>query len=340
MKEYDVVIIGAGPGGLNCAETLAKSGKNVLLLEQHKIIGPKVCAGGLTGKDLEYFDIPETLLDHSFNEATIHTPLQKCKVKLNHDFVWTIDRKNLGQWQLSKLKKTKAEVRTNSKVTEIGKDFIVVNSEKIKYNYLVGADGTNSIVRKHLGLKIDEIGIAIQYILPKQNYDKMEVFFDSKLFNSWYAWIFPHKNYVSIGTGADPKVMSINKLRENFNIWLTKNNIDISQGDFQSHPLNSDYKGYKFDDIFLIGGAAGLTSGLTGEGIYEALISGEEIAKMIIDKNHIPEKLNKVIKTHKKHSKILSILEKSGLFRSIVFELFVLLLKTRIFDKTFIKKLA
>ncbi|MCM8763903.1 MAG: FAD-dependent oxidoreductase, partial [Candidatus Omnitrophica bacterium] len=37
MKDYDVVVIGAGLGGLASAAFLAKEGKRVLLLERHYV---------------------------------------------------------------------------------------------------------------------------------------------------------------------------------------------------------------------------------------------------------------------------------------------------------------
>src|SRR5881396_184306 len=37
--EYDVVVIGSGLGGLTAANTLAKTGRSVLLLEQHYQLG-------------------------------------------------------------------------------------------------------------------------------------------------------------------------------------------------------------------------------------------------------------------------------------------------------------
>ena len=39
MEEYDVIVIGAGNGGLTASATLAKGGKKVLLLERHNIPG-------------------------------------------------------------------------------------------------------------------------------------------------------------------------------------------------------------------------------------------------------------------------------------------------------------
>jgi flavin-dependent dehydrogenase len=51
-ESYDVVIVGAGPGGLACARALAGSGKRVLVLEKAASLGKKICAGELTAKVL------------------------------------------------------------------------------------------------------------------------------------------------------------------------------------------------------------------------------------------------------------------------------------------------
>lgn len=57
METYDVIIIGAGPAGLKCAEILGNSKLKVLLIDKKKTIGPKICAGGLTALDA-HFKIP------------------------------------------------------------------------------------------------------------------------------------------------------------------------------------------------------------------------------------------------------------------------------------------
>ncbi len=86
MESFDVVIVGAGPAGLNCANTLSKSNKRILLLEQKEVIGPKVCAGGLSGHDLEYLNLPDKLLDHKYKEVTLHTPFYNDIIKIRQTF--------------------------------------------------------------------------------------------------------------------------------------------------------------------------------------------------------------------------------------------------------------
>ena len=46
MKEYDIVIIGAGPGGSAAARTAAEKGASVLMIEEHPQVGiPRHCTG-------------------------------------------------------------------------------------------------------------------------------------------------------------------------------------------------------------------------------------------------------------------------------------------------------
>ncbi len=336
MEVYDVVIIGGGPAGLNCAEKLSKTGRKILLVEKKEIIGPKVCAGGLTSKDIEYLDLPDTLLERKYRAITVHTPFFKSKVCVDDGYlVCTVNRENLGQWQLGKLSgKDNVIIKTESAVTKIGKGYVVINNSKeIGFKYLVGADGSNSIVRRYLGLEIRDFNIAIQYTIPSSQYKEMELFLDSKLFNCWYAWIFPHKDYVSVGTGCNPNVLSLKKLRSNFEKWIEDKKIDISHGKFEAFSINYDYRGFRFGNIFLAGDAAGFASGLTGEGIYPALVSGEEVAKVIINRNHRPRKIENLVAAKRRQEMLLNLLRKSEVMRVIGFEVAALALKNRTLAK-------
>jgi len=341
MESYDVIIVGAGPAGLKCAETLGDSKYKVLLLEKNSIIGPKVCAGGLTGKDIEYLNLPKDLIDFHYSEIKFHINNSNFNLKNKNNFAFTIDRKNLGQWQLKKLNKFKnIKIQTSARVSKIEKEFIIVNDKKISYKFLVGADGSSSIVKRHLGIKSKEVDIAIQYIIPTKKYKEFEIFFNSKLFSAWYAWVFPHKDYVSIGCGCNPKILSSKNLTENFQKWLEENKFDISNAKYEAFMIDFDYQGHQFENIFLTGDAGGFVSGLTGEGIYQALVSGEEIGKIILDENYKSNKINELLKIKKKHNELMNFLIRCGKFRTIIFYIGVLLLKIPYFKKKALDLLA
>ncbi len=327
MKQYDVIIIGAGPAGLKCAEILASSSLKVLLLEKNPEIGPKVCAGGLTGKGMDYLHLPKELIEFKFSKIKLQVNYLPFTIKHNRSFAYTIDRKEFGQWQLSKIShSTNIEIRTNARVSEITSETVTVNSEKIAYKTLVGADGSNSSVRRFLGLKTEKVVAAIQYIIPTDKYKNFELYFQPRKFHAGYVWIFPHRNYVSVGVGCDGKLFPASKMKENFHQWLKNHNIDFSNARYEAFPINADYQGYKFGNIYLLGDAAGLASGFTGEGIFQALISGEEIAKQIIQPEYEPN-LERLIRNQHYHERLYGLSNKWGKVRVLLYYAGMFLLK-------------
>lgn len=326
--KYDVVIVGAGPAGLRCAEILSKSKLSVLLIDENKELGNKVCAGGIRKNVVDLLDIPKELLEKSFDNIIFNTPFNKINLSFKEKFAFTINRKKLAEYQLSKLN-SKIDVTLNTRVIKVTTDEIITNkNEKINYSFLVGADGSNSLVRKYLKLNTEKQNIAIHYLIDGEKKD-LEIYYNSKLFNSWYAWIFPHKNYFSVGCGFNPKKYSSEKLISSFNKWMKRKQIDYSLGKYEAYTLNYDYRGYCFQNIFLIGDAGGFSSGLTGEGIYQALVSGEEIAKTIIDPSYVPKKLKRILKIKNLEEKVLFSLMHSYFLRPVLLESIALLFKIK-----------
>ncbi|WP_445955786.1 FAD-dependent oxidoreductase [Yeosuana sp.] len=342
MGKYDVIIVGAGPAGLSCAKQLGGTPLRVLVAERNNVVGPKVCAGGLTGKSIQSLELPDELIEFNFNKIHLNHKNKLFYLKDDEDFTYTIDRKELGQWQLKQLEKfDNIEVRTASAVSKITKEYVVLNGQKIGYKHLVGADGASSLVRRYLKLPSGKAEIAMQYIIPETKYKDLEVYFDSQLFSAWYAWIFPHNHYVSVGCMGNPKEISSKQLTKNFSAWLKTYNIDISDGKYEAFPINGDFKAYRFEgNVYLAGDAGGFASRLTGEGIYQALVSGEEIGKIILDQNYHSKKIDALIKLQNRHNKILGTLVASGKFRPLLIEAGKYFLRSKSISKKVIKTIA
>ena len=109
-------------------------------------------------------------------------------------------------------------------------------------------------------------------------------------------------------------------------------NNEINYAGLQPEAANIafDYQGHQFGNIFLIGDAAGLASGLTGEGILPAIISGEEIAKLIINPGYASNKLTNLIKNHSLHTRILLLSGKSTFHCRTIMESLVLALRLKL----------
>ncbi len=269
----------------------------------------------------------------------VHTIFQKRKISMKIPLVKVIDRVELANFQKDKLNLKNVTIKIGVEVRKIAKNYVLVDNEKIGYSYLVGADGVNSIVRKYLNIKTKNLTMGIQYLIKKtDSFKNYEMFFDPRYFGSSYTWIIPHKNHVVIGIGTEQKFMSTKKLKENFDKWLRLNGIDVSQAKFEAFPINHDYKGHQFGNIFLVGDAAGFSSRLTGEGIYQAIISGEEVAKKIIDNDYESLPIKRILKKKKFHSFLVSTLGISKYSAIIIYEIFSLCLKSKRFVNKLITK--
>jgi geranylgeranyl reductase len=331
--KYDVIIIGAGPAGLKAAEILAKNKKSVLVLEKNKGIGRKVCAGGITEHDLEY--IPKGLASRKFDYFFMSLE-NKSKIKVNYR-LYTIERESLGKYQYNLAKKAGAEVKTDCFVSEIRKNSVIADGKEYFFNYLIGADGSNSIVKKYLKLKSKIICLAIQYKIKKQAKD-IEMIYNPKKYGLWYVWSFPHKNCTRIGIADSLNSGKISLLRKKLDCFIKNNSINLKEAEFEACLTNADYQGYKFGNIFLAGDAAGLANPFTGEGIYSALLSGEEIAKKIINPACNCERLRGIILKHKKITLLFSILCSFRILFKFSYWLGFKLLKYKYFQKLFTRK--
>ncbi len=333
---FDVIIVGAGPGGLACAEITASKGLKTLVLERKRTQGKKVCAGGVTWNGLVK-KVPLDIFERQFDTQYIFTRSQRAIVSAPTPIIATVNRVKLGEQMSDKALQAGAEIRLGCQVTSIDGNeitFLDKTTRKMvqhQFAFLVGADGSSSIVRRYLGLPVRDIGVGINYQLPG-NYANMEWHLDNSLFSSGYAWVFPHEETVSIGAYVDARVMKAKKLKENLLKWSEKAGYPLSQYKGEAEFINFDYRGYHFNNIFLIGDAAGLASGLTGEGIYPAIISGEAVARTIVNPLSIPLEFNKMIRNHTRHRKMVTILGRNKYLSILLAELITFCLKKKFID--------
>jgi geranylgeranyl reductase family protein len=302
MEKHEVVIVGAGPAGLKAGELLAKANKDVLIIERkkEKDIGDKVCAGALAPHSMRYF--PPEIYERVFDSMTMWVGNRKIKVEIGEPLLAMISRREIGQYQLKLAKENGAQLMTDTSVRGLNKEkneVVLEDDSLISYEYLIAADGSNSTTRRSMGFKGIQLTRCIE-VPVKGNFDKMITYFDLKKYGLTYYWIFPHKGYASIGTCVLRSLIPMKEMKNNFFKWAENKGLDFSKTKMRSCNIHMGYDGFRHENIFLTGDAASFACTVNGEGIYQAIRSGEIAAKAIIEpKWNYKGELNELLRFHK-----------------------------------------
>jgi flavin-dependent dehydrogenase len=313
VESVEHLIIGAGPAGLRAAQVLAEAGCEVLVLEKRAEIGPKTCAGGLTLKavrELEQLGLPPDLGLSSAGHVAF---AGGAPVVLDHELtaVRTIPRRELGRCQLQWALAAGAEVCAGTPATDLnlGDRTVLAGGRRLRWRHLVGADGSDSSVRRKLRLPAPRAYFAAEYNVPGVSQEPLRVECDPAALANGYFWVFPHRKYVSVGAVAPKRLVAPSLLRRYLDRRMAALELDRAGIGFEGATLEVEYRGFHFPgDVHLVGDAAGTPSPLTAEGIYAAVVTGEEVARRILDPAALMPKTSAWLAAKRRHTRLAQLL--------------------------------
>ena len=284
-NSFQVIIVGGGPGGLTAGRYLEDS----LILEQKKEIGkPVQCAEGISLPSLKKEGIEPNpdWISTAIDTLEIVAPSGKKIIIKNKDAGFVIDR---PKFEKSLAQMVKGEIRLEERVVEIKK---VLGKWQVKTskgntfesNYLIGADGPLSLVRRKVFQEETNLLPTLEYYLETEKsfpLTTMRFYFDREKFPSGYAWIFPKsEKTANIGLGGEKN------LKERFDYLMS-----LVEKEFGHYKLLENKSGtiswggmllkLSKDNAFLVGDAGGLTDPVLGGGIINAITSGRVAAQCI-----------------------------------------------------------
>jgi len=291
--DLDVVIVGAGPAGTAAAYLLAAGGARVLLLDRHSFPRLKPCAGGLTIKALNLLPYSiAPVLQRSTTGMTIGLRSPKGDLidyltKGEHICTFAV-RSEFDAFNFQQAMARGAEFDTVKSISSIEETkrgvAIEADGRKIEARYLIGADGANSVVRRLAGPQsFFSRGFALEGLVPYASIGaepKAELFFG--VVENGYGWLFPKGDHVNVGlyTKDDRVTLSKSALRTYARERLGTGEVDHIVG----YPLGFGGDGYRPNSnrIMLVGDAAGMAEPLIGEGLHNAIGTGQAAAHSIL----------------------------------------------------------
>lgn len=189
LSKKRVVINGAGLSGAFLACLLCKSGFKVELIEKRRdprkygfdsgrsinlaLADRGVHALELAGLSDEVLKraVPMygRMVHHNHAEAELH------HYGLNKEKIWSINRGELACCLLEAAEKSGANIRFESQIEQMdfqAKTVLLSTAEQLAYDLLVGADGADSLIRKHLSSQMD---LGIQTFPLAHGYKELEI---------------------------------------------------------------------------------------------------------------------------------------------------------------------
>lgn len=284
MKHYDVIIVGAGLAGLQCARLLGRQGLTVLLVDRKPSLDTSIHTTGIfVRRTLEDFDIPADCLGPVVRDVTLYSPSRKSINLTSERDEFRIGR--MGQLYAHYLDhclragvewmpgtryvehrrlKTKLAVRLNGGAPSW-----------VTTRYLVGADGANSRIARNLNLDLNQewiVGVEdVVSNVPLHGPPRLHCFLDPKIAPGYLAWVAHDGEETHIGVGGyaarfDP-LRALSEFRSSL-----KGIVDLSEAKELERrggriPVGGVLRHIANADGLVIGDAAGAVSPLTAGGL-------------------------------------------------------------------------
>ncbi|MBS3917609.1 MAG: NAD(P)/FAD-dependent oxidoreductase [Deltaproteobacteria bacterium] len=160
--DYDVIVVGAGPGGSTAARFCARSGLKTLLVEKEKFPRYKPCGGCLSLKTVHLldFDLTPVIENDIWGAKFSYCLKEPFFIELKEPIVFMVMRDRFDQFLKERALKEGAEILEGERVVNVqaknrGMEIELASGERFHSHYLIGADGAESIVAKSISLPPD-----------------------------------------------------------------------------------------------------------------------------------------------------------------------------------------
>ncbi|MEZ5427565.1 MAG: NAD(P)/FAD-dependent oxidoreductase [Pyrinomonadaceae bacterium] len=305
MKDFDVVIIGAGLAGLQCARLLSAKGAKILLVDRKKDLTRGVHTTGIfVRKTLEDFDFPVGALGRPIRQVRLYSPKLKALSLESEKDEFRVGKMGFlyqsflsdclqnggtfsGGTRYISASKTEGRTQTIVRLERAGRSF------EVGAKVLVGADGAVSRVAKDL--KLDEnkewiVGCEEVYKSPARSTEPvLHCFLDARLAPGYLAWAADDGEEIHIGVGGYPARFNPREALKQFKKKILERIFDLADAELTETrggriPVGGVLTSIASTHGLLLGDAAGAVSPLTAGGLDPCLRLSAFAAQVIAER--------------------------------------------------------
>lgn len=299
MEQFDVVVVGAGLAGLQCARLLGQLDLRVLLVDHKPMLNQSIHTTGIfVRRTLEDFDIPEDCLGPVVRDVTLYSPARRSlELSSPHDEFRIGRMGKLYQRLLEQSLRYGVEWMPATRYADhwIVKNEVVVrldgkrSSRWVKARYIVGADGANSRVARQLQLDTNrEWIVGVEDVLrgvPLNGPPRLHCFLDRKLAPGYLAWVANDGEETHIGVGGYAAMFEPAQALDSFRSSLHQL-IDMTSSTLIERrggriPVGGVLPRIANNHGLLVGDAAGAVSPLTAGGLDPSMRLSTLAARVI-----------------------------------------------------------
>jgi geranylgeranyl reductase family protein len=294
VERFDVLVVGAGPAGSTAAYRLAKAGASVLLADKARFPRDKPCGGGLTMRAVRQlpFSVEPVVEDRASSVRLGLDFKARFERTTERPLVLMTQRSRLDAFLAEQAAQVGAEFRDGARVNdfELLGDGVraSVNGRNVTASWLFCADGVNGTSSRAIGLDGGRTyGVALEgnvpYGIVREDEYRGRLFLELANVSGGYGWVFPKGDHVNVGVGGWEREGP--RLRQHLARFCREYGIPESSVE--------NVRGYRLPLLHararlakgraaLLGDAAGLVDPLSGDGIYEAFLSGKLAAEAVV----------------------------------------------------------
>jgi geranylgeranyl reductase family protein len=295
VERFDVVVIGAGPAGSTTAYRLARAGARVALLERAGFPRDKPCGGGLTERALRELPVSvDPVVEHDVDRLELALRYRlRFERRSRARLVAMTQRIRLDAYLAEQAAAAGADLRDGLRVTAVRDegDGVVVDTAAgaIAAAVAIGADGVNGVTARSTGVEQKIVyGVALEGNVPNGEiptgrYDGLAVI-ELGTIAGGYGWVFPKGDHVNVGVGGweheGPRLRD-HLRRLCLEHGIANDAVDSLRG--YRLPLRRPGSVPARGRVLLVGDAAGLVDPLSGDGMFEALVSGRLATDAVLE---------------------------------------------------------
>jgi geranylgeranyl reductase family protein len=312
VSAIDVMVVGAGPAGATASRALAKEGARVMLLDRARFPRNKACGGAISVRALGRFPYLAGALEriptHWLSRLHLESPSGASALLTSPSpAALMIRRVDFDDLLVRLAVESGVDLAEGVEITQASEsrddvELRARDGRTFRAKRVIAADGVYSVIARRLGVNPGWTASAVALDMMEETPNDTLRSIDPETLwlcygyggSEGYAYVFPKRDHVNVGVGF---VLDYFRTQVNAAPYDVQSSLidELSRrGVLNGRSSRSHFTPYQIpvggpmartntNRVIFVGDAGGFVNGITAEGIYYAMVSGDLAARAMLD---------------------------------------------------------